>query len=199
MADCVQFPFYPSSMPYKTHPRPLPLPQQITVNVLTAEKQKERENRSSPIPSSKIYQQVVILGRILQKMAASSEILRSSFLQQTSLLPSWNSPLFRRDEQSRLSFTPPTKQRRRRRSCRAVQPPVAAVVLKERFVKIEREETAVKFKVRAAVTVRRKKEDLGGAIANQVDALCDKLGRSVLLELVSTEIDPGRPPISLLQ
>ncbi|KAG6516041.1 hypothetical protein ZIOFF_026488 [Zingiber officinale] len=123
-------------------------------------------------------------------MAASSEILGSSFLQQTSLLPSWNSPLFRRDEQSRLSLTPPPKQSRRR-SCRAVRPPLAAVVIKERFVKVEREEKAVKFKVRAAVTVRRKNEDLGGAIANQVDALCDKLGRSVLMELVSTEMDPG--------
>ncbi|XP_042384066.1 putative lipoxygenase 5 [Zingiber officinale] len=123
-------------------------------------------------------------------MAASSEILGSSFLQQTSLLPSWNSPLFRRDEQSRLSVTPPPKQSRRR-SCRAVRPPLAAVVIKERFVKVEREEKAVKFKVRAAVTVRRKNEDLGGAIANQVDALCDKLGRSVLMELVSTEMDPG--------
>lgn len=80
-----------------------------------------------------------------------------------------------------------------------MQPPVAMVILKERFVKIEREEKAVKFKVRAAVTVRRKKDDLGGAIANQVDALFDKLGRSVLLELVSTEIDPGRLPIFLLQ
>ncbi|KAG6511820.1 hypothetical protein ZIOFF_029898 [Zingiber officinale] len=137
-------------------------------------------------------------GKDPTKMAASSEILGSSFLQQTSLLPSWNSPLFRRDEQSRLSVTPPPKQSRRR-SCRAVRPPLAAVVIKERFVKVEREEKAVKFKVRAAVTVRRKNEDLGGAIANQVDALCDKLGRSVLMELVSTEMDPGRPPISPLQ
>ncbi|KAJ6823215.1 putative lipoxygenase 6 [Iris pallida] len=48
-----------------------------------------------------------------------------------------------------------------------------------------------KFKVRAAVTVRRKsKEDLKGALANQWDAISDKVGRSVVLELVSNEISP---------
>ncbi|KAK8930768.1 putative lipoxygenase 6 [Platanthera zijinensis] len=48
----------------------------------------------------------------------------------------------------------------------------------------------VKFKVRAVITVRRKiKEDIRGAIANRLDALSDKIGRNVALELISTEIN----------
>jgi lipoxygenase len=48
---------------------------------------------------------------------------------------------------------------------------------------------------RAVVTVRRKrKEDAKGRVAEQMDAYADKLGRSVLLELVSTETDPSKQP-----
>jgi hypothetical protein len=45
------------------------------------------------------------------------------------------------------------------------------------------------------VTVRRKrKDDAKGRVAEQMDAYADKLGRSVLLELVSTETDPSKQP-----
>ncbi|CAN6275812.1 unnamed protein product [Urochloa humidicola] len=46
---------------------------------------------------------------------------------------------------------------------------------------------------RAVVTVRRRrKEDAKRRVAEQLDAYADRLGRSVLLELVSTEIDPRK-------
>lgn len=67
-------------------------------------------------------------------------------------------------------------------------PPVAAI--SEEVVNLVIGKPVVKFKVRAAVTVRRKsKEDLKGAIANQLDAISDKIGRNVVLELISTEIN----------
>lgn len=50
---------------------------------------------------------------------------------------------------------------------------------------------AAKVKVRAVVTVRNKiREDLKETIFKQIDALADRVGRNVVLELVSTEIDP---------
>jgi len=43
------------------------------------------------------------------------------------------------------------------------------------------------------VTVRRRrKEDAKRRFAEQLDAYADRVGWSVLLELVSTEIDPGK-------
>uniref|UniRef100_A0A0E0H1F9 Lipoxygenase n=1 Tax=Oryza nivara TaxID=4536 RepID=A0A0E0H1F9_ORYNI len=46
---------------------------------------------------------------------------------------------------------------------------------------------------RAVVTVRRRrKEDAKDRFAEQLDALADRVGRSVLLELVSTETDPRK-------
>ncbi|XP_078165732.1 putative lipoxygenase 5 [Carex rostrata] len=67
----------------------------------------------------------------------------------------------------------------------------------EAIVEVEK---TVKFMARAVVTVRRKRrEDLKETIANQIDAYSDKIiGRSVLLELIGTEIDPktGGPKTS---
>ncbi|KAI4994827.1 hypothetical protein ZWY2020_034730 [Hordeum vulgare] len=48
-----------------------------------------------------------------------------------------------------------------------------------------------KVALRAALTVRRKqKEDLKEAVAGHLDALWDMVGRGVLLDLISTKIDP---------
>jgi hypothetical protein len=50
-----------------------------------------------------------------------------------------------------------------------------------------------KVAVRAALTVRRKhKEDLKEAVAGNLDALWDMVGRGVVLELVSTKIHPSK-------
>uniref|UniRef100_A0A1J3DSB0 Lipoxygenase n=1 Tax=Noccaea caerulescens TaxID=107243 RepID=A0A1J3DSB0_NOCCA len=53
------------------------------------------------------------------------------------------------------------------------------------------EEKAVKFKVRAVVTVRNKnKEDFKETLVKHLDAFTDKIGRNVVLELISTQVDP---------
>nr|AJS09788.1 putative lipoxygenase [Aquilaria sinensis] len=53
------------------------------------------------------------------------------------------------------------------------------------------EEKPVSFKVRAAVTVRKKnKEDLKETLVKHLDNWSDKMGRNVVLELISTQIDP---------
>jgi hypothetical protein len=50
-----------------------------------------------------------------------------------------------------------------------------------------------KVAVRAALTVRRKhKEDLKEAVAGNLDALWDMVGRGVVLELISTKIHPSK-------
>lgn len=77
-----------------------------------------------------------------------------------------------------------TATRRRRIS------PVAAI--SDNFVRFVPEKTA-KFKVTAVVTVRNKnKEDLKEAIVKQLDALTDKIGRNVVLQLISTQTDPSK-------
>lgn len=52
------------------------------------------------------------------------------------------------------------------------------------------EEERVKIKVRAVVSVRNKKKvDLKECLMKEIDALGDKIGRNVVLQLVSTNID----------
>ncbi|XP_010540189.1 PREDICTED: lipoxygenase 3, chloroplastic-like [Tarenaya hassleriana] len=53
------------------------------------------------------------------------------------------------------------------------------------------EEEAVKFKVRAVVTVRNKnKEDFKETLVKHLDCLTDRIGRNVVLELISNDVDP---------
>lgn len=78
-----------------------------------------------------------------------------------------------------------------RRTCRSikVKAPVASVSEEVRKKVVENPR---KLKVRAAVTVRRKnKEDFKEALVKQLDALTDKIGRNVVLELISTEVNPS--------
>lgn len=57
----------------------------------------------------------------------------------------------------------------------------------------EEEEKAVKFKVRAVATVRNKnKEDFKETLVKHLDAFTDKIGRNVVLELISTQVDPSK-------
>lgn len=125
-------------------------------------------------------------------MAGCIESLGTSFIQKSSpLLPSSSSRMLR-GEQS-LLFSQPALFLLRRRSFdglkRVARAPVAAAVT-EKVVKVEAEKP-VRFKVRAALTVRKKKEeDLKEKISSQIDAFSDKIGRNVVLELVSTENDP---------
>lgn len=53
--------------------------------------------------------------------------------------------------------------------------------------------SSAKLKVRAVVTVRQKnKEDVKETIVKHLDAFTDKIGRNVVLQLVSTEVDPSK-------
>ncbi|KAJ6342335.1 hypothetical protein OIU78_010294 [Salix suchowensis] len=90
-------------------------------------------------------------------------------------------------------WVPPQQIRRQEQLKRAVRAPVAAI--SEDIIKASSKTTApekaVNFKVRAVVTVRNKhKEDLKETIVKQMDALTDKIGRNVVLELISGEVDP---------
>lgn len=70
----------------------------------------------------------------------------------------------------------------------------AMAVVSDRVQRAAVAEKAVKFKVRAIVTIRKKnKEDLRDIIGKHMDALYDRLGKNVLLQIVSTEIDQSTP------
>ncbi|XP_072977976.1 putative lipoxygenase 5 [Typha angustifolia] len=121
-------------------------------------------------------------------MAASMDLLSTSLLQKTPLLPS-STALYLRGEQRKLLFSS-AKQRRVHGIKKASKIPMVAAAITERLVRVEMEKP-VKFMVRAAVTVRRKrKAGIKEKTANQLDAYSDKIGRNVILELISTETDP---------
>ncbi|CAN6570996.1 unnamed protein product [Malus baccata var. baccata] len=118
-------------------------------------------------------------------MALAKEIIGSSLIEKSEFFSS-SSKLFL----ARASLVP--SQRRLVHLRRAQRGPVAAI--SEDLVKIVpvfSAEKPAKLKVRAVVTVRNKiKEDFKEAISKHLDSLADKIGRNVVLELVSTELDP---------
>ncbi|XXG51426.1 hypothetical protein AAC387_Pa02g5199 [Persea americana] len=123
-------------------------------------------------------------------MAGAKEILGPCLIEKSSLLPGSRSLLLHR-QQNKLRFSPARvytdgKSFHLRKAVKKT--PVAAI--SENLVK-PIVEKPVKFKVRAVVTVRKKhKEDLRDTIVKHLDALSDKIGRNVVLELVSIDIDP---------
>ncbi|KAB1218346.1 Linoleate 13S-lipoxygenase 3-1, chloroplastic [Morella rubra] len=128
-------------------------------------------------------------------MAMAKEIMGASLIQRSSLVF-----LSRRSQKQQNQFwtSPvpvPLETRRVVRLRKVVRGPVAAIsedLVKAVPLQTEKgEEKAEKFKVRAVVTVRNKnKEDFKDSIVKQLDAFTDKIGRNVVLQLVSTEIDP---------
>ncbi|KAF8393629.1 hypothetical protein HHK36_021874 [Tetracentron sinense] len=125
-------------------------------------------------------------------MAVAKQILGSSMLERSSLIPSSKfllNPHFHQ-QQSKLCFSLVglPLERRGLHLRKVLRTPVAAI--SEELVKAVSEKP-VKFKVRAAMTVRKKnKEDFKETIVKHLDALTEKIGRNVVLELISTEIDP---------
>ncbi|XP_052182627.1 linoleate 13S-lipoxygenase 3-1, chloroplastic-like [Diospyros lotus] len=123
-------------------------------------------------------------------MAMAKEIMGSSMMvERSSLLASTRVGLNR----FRVDPVPFPKEKKRVRLSRVLTGPVAAI--SEDMVRAAPVSSppgkAVKFKVRAVVTVRNKhKEDLKETLVKHLDAIADKIGRNVVLELVSTEIDP---------
>lgn len=80
---------------------------------------------------------------------------------------------------------------------KVMRSPVLATISEE-VVSLVVEKPA-KMKVRAVITVRRKnRENLRDTIANQLDALSDKIGKNVVLELISTEINSSKLFLQLL-
>ncbi|XP_072978306.1 probable lipoxygenase 6 [Typha angustifolia] len=134
-------------------------------------------------------------------MAACKEIIGFSHIEKSSLLPSPKNVLLHQRSNglcfsSPALFSPAQRRRRCSRTTRAAaMKPILAATTSQNLVKAVKE--PVKFKVRAALTVRRKsKEDLKDAIAKHLDAFADMVGRNVVLELISTEINPRtRTPI----
>ncbi|XP_022953691.1 linoleate 13S-lipoxygenase 3-1, chloroplastic-like [Cucurbita moschata] len=125
-------------------------------------------------------------------MALANETMGSSFLHKTSLVS--QSKLFQRgylEKQFRpFGVVPMEKKRIVMNLRKAVNGPVAAI--SEDLVKaVPLAEKPVKFKVRAVVTIRNKnKEDIKETIVKNLDAFTDRIGQNVVLQLISTEIDP---------
>lgn len=136
-------------------------------------------------------------------MALAREIMGSSLIERSSFVPSSKSLLGQRQVLVSPFVVPLEKNNNRRvvRLRKSVKKnPVAAI--SEDLVKPSSSvsaEKAVRFKVRAVVTVRNKiKEDFKETIVKHLDAITDRIGRNVVLELVSTEIDPSKILTSFL-
>ncbi|KAL4367478.1 hypothetical protein GQ457_05G026220 [Hibiscus cannabinus] len=130
-------------------------------------------------------------------MAVAKEMMGCSLIQLSSFdtcNTATSFPFRLNQNQNRFLANPvllPWKQRRVHLRRVAKVPIVAAV--SENLIKIEphRNDQSVKFKVRAAVTVRNKnREDFKETLMKHWDAFTDKIGRNVVLELISTEEDP---------
>ncbi|XP_075489809.1 LOW QUALITY PROTEIN: linoleate 13S-lipoxygenase 3-1, chloroplastic-like [Primulina tabacum] len=119
-------------------------------------------------------------------MALVKEIMGSSLLEKTSFLAS-SSRLVLKQRQSRR-FLFPFQQKAMGVKISTI--PVAAISEDLELVKSVPQK-ALKFKVRAVLTVRNKnKEDFKETLVKHLDAFADKIGRNVVLELVSNDFDP---------
>ncbi|WOL02641.1 putative lipoxygenase 6 [Canna indica] len=122
----------------------------------------------------------------MRKMAACNEIVSFSQLERSSFLPGSRSVLLRGNQHKLFSASLALRANEQARSSRL--PSLKSAISEEAIVTGKQKE---KVKFRAALTVKRKnKEDLKEVIVNQLDALSDKIGRNVVLELISTVINP---------
>lgn len=134
-------------------------------------------------------------------MALTKQIMGSSLLERSFFVPSTSSSF----QLNQTRFLVPLDKKKVLRVRKDAKFPVAAI--SEDLVKgssssppspssasstsLVSTEKPVKFKVRAVITVRNKiKEDFKETIVKHIDAITDRIGRNVVLELVSTEIDP---------
>ncbi|KAF2300952.1 hypothetical protein GH714_018561 [Hevea brasiliensis] len=131
-------------------------------------------------------------------MALAKEIMGSSLIDKSSYVSRSSKVLFNHSFRQKNQFLAkpvlvPLQHRKVNLKRSAVRGPVAAI--SEDLIKANSKtdavpEKPVTFKVRAVVTVRNKhKEDLKDTIAKHWDAFADKIGRNVVLELISTEVD----------
>lgn len=124
--------------------------------------------------------------RTEQRMALAKEAVGSPLMENFSFVSSSKALMNHRFQRI------PVRSTRVVRLKKALKVPVAAIsedLLKPSVTA----EKAVGFRVRAVVTVRNKmKEDFRETILKHFDALTDQLGRNVVLQLVSIEIDPSK-------
>lgn len=135
-------------------------------------------------------------------MAMAKEIMGGSLIQRSSFVSSskvFLNPSFQKKKQNQFLVNPlvvPLEKTRLVCLRKVVRGPVAAIsedLVKPVPVAVPADK-ADKFKVRAVVTVRNKnKEDLKDKIVKHLDAITDKIGMNVVLQLVGTEIDPSKP------
>lgn len=123
-------------------------------------------------------------------MAMAKEIMGGSLIDRSSFLR----------KQNQLLVNPFLVSLEKRRSVpfrKVVRGPTAAIsedLVKKALPLPLPADKAEKFKVRAVVTVRNKsKQDFKDSLVKRLDAFTDKIGRNVVLQLVSTEIDPSMP------
>ena len=123
-------------------------------------------------------------------MALAKEIMGSSLMERSSFIAS-NRIAVLNHKQNQLCVNPIVKRNLQLR--KGVRTVVNMAAVSENLVKAVPEK-AVRFKVTAVVTIKNKhKQDLKDTIVKQLDAFTDKIGRNVLLELFSTDIDPSKP------
>lgn len=123
-------------------------------------------------------------------MALAKEIMGISLLEKSSSSMALFNPNNYHKEKH-LWFNQQFQGRRNLSRRKAFRQSTMAAI-SENLIKVVPEK-AVKFKVRAVVTVRNKnKEDLKETIVKHLDAFTDKIGRNVTLELISTDMDPSK-------
>lgn len=133
-------------------------------------------------------------------MALAKEILGIPLMEKFAFVNNSFNVVLINQKQGQFALCPAQVKTTERRSLQikkagrtGTSKSVVAAISEQNLIKVVPEKP-VEFKVRAVVTVRNKhKEDLKESIVKQLDALTDKIGRNVVLELVSTEVDPSKP------
>lgn len=130
-------------------------------------------------------------------MALVKEFMGSSLADKSSFISSSSNVLLGRystrklNQFSSVNYPIVVPLEKRRANLRRVGGSKIVAAISEDLVRAVRREKAVQFKVRAVLTVRNKhKEDFKDQIVKQLDAITDQIGRNVVLELYSTEVDP---------
>ena len=132
-------------------------------------------------------------------MAMGKEIMGCSIIERSSFVSSTKVFLNHGKNNNNMFLVKPLQKRRVLVPLRKVvkHPVVAAVsedLVKAVPIVSVPAEKAEKFKVRAVVTVKNKnKEEFKDKIMKHLDSFTDKIGRNIVLQLVSTEIDPSKP------
>lgn len=131
-------------------------------------------------------------------MSVTKEFMGCSVLER-SLSITLPSSDFKRKLQKNILIKPavfvPLQPRRLVLFKKAASFTTRVAALSEDLVKapVPAPDKAVKFNVRAILTVRKSfNEDLKKQLVNQLDAFTDKLGRNIVLTLISTELDPSK-------